>query len=109
MRPSPILACLLVAIVAGCGPVQGGGRLSHPTLGPAEQRAAREACLAGAQSRLGAPPAAASPAPCREDGDAQARDRCRAAADLALVAQTRYISRLDAETDACLRAQGFRD
>jgi hypothetical protein len=95
--------------VASCSPGADVLSLKHPTLSPAEQTAVRNACALEAQGRLGSAPPASSPAPCREDGDASARDRCRAQADLALVAEARYVRRLDSETAACLRAKGFVD
>jgi hypothetical protein len=95
--------------VASCSPEADSRLLKHPTLAPAEQAAVRNACTLEAQSRLGSAPPSSSPAPCREDGDAAARDRCRAQADMALVAETRYVRRLDSEAAACLRAKGFVD
>lgn len=95
--------------MASCSPGTDVLSLKHPTLAPAEQSAIRSACALEAQVRLGPAPLSASPAPCREDGDASARDRCRAQADLALMAEARYVRRLDSETAACLRAKGFRD
>ncbi|MBL8831175.1 MAG: hypothetical protein JNL71_02180 [Rhodospirillales bacterium] len=109
--PLPVLLVLSACglFMASCGPAADGRPLFHPTLGTGEQTAIRNACASDAQRRLGPAPASASPAACREGGDAQANDRCRAQADLALVAETRYFSRVDAETAACLRANGFRD
>jgi hypothetical protein len=95
--------------VASCSPGTDVLSLKHPTLSPAEQAATRNACRLEAQGQLGLAPPSSSPAPCREDGDVSARDRCRAQADLALVAEARYVRRLDSETAACLRAKGFRD
>jgi hypothetical protein len=108
------ITTLLVAsaygvFVASCSPDTDVLTLKHPTLAPAEQAAMRNACALEAQGRVGAAPLPASPAPCREDGDVSARDRCRAQADMALVAEARYVRRLDAETAACLRAKGVRD
>ncbi len=95
--------------VASCGPAADIRPLVHPTLGAAEQAAIRNACISEARRRIGPAPPSAMPAACREGGDVQANDRCRTQADLALVAETRYVSRVDAETAACLRANGFRD
>ena len=101
------VACVL--FVAACGPLPDAGRLQHPTMSPIDQANARGECGRVAQAALGPAPPAALPTACREDGDLAARDRCRAQADLAMIAQTRYIERLDREAAACLRARGFRD
>ncbi len=110
LRITTLLVTLAYGVfVASCSPGTDALSLKHPTLAPAEQSAIRNACAIEAQGRLGPAPLSASPAPCREDGDASARDRCRAQADLALMAETRYVRRLDSETAACLRAKGFGD
>ena len=108
------IAALLVTFscgvfVASCSPETDVRALKHPALAPAEQAATRNACALEAQGRLGPVPPSYTPSACREDGDASARDRCRAQADMALVAETRYVRHLDSETAACLRAKGFVD
>ncbi|MBL8806372.1 MAG: hypothetical protein JNN22_05950 [Rhodospirillales bacterium] len=57
----------------------------------------------------GPPPSPPPVRPCPEDGDRLARDRCRMDVDLALVAQTRYMNRIDAGVADCLRKSGFRE
>jgi hypothetical protein len=100
-------ACVL--FMAGCSAGPDAGHLKHPTMSPADQAIVRADCTRAAQTTLGPAPPAAAPAVCREDGDLAARDRCRAQADLVMMAQTRYIQRLDLEVASCLRTRGFRD
>lgn len=95
--------------MAGCAPRENPAALRHPTLGFDEQARVRARCEMGAREILGTPPPPAPVRPCPDDGDPTVRDRCRANADLALMAQTRYIDRLDAEIAGCLRRAGFRE
>ena len=112
MHMPPAILLMPVAcglFMAACSPVSDVNRLKHPTMSPAEQATVRGDCARAAQAALGPAPPAATPAACRDDGDLAARDRCRAQADLAMTAQTRYIQRLELEAAACLRMRGFRD